>query len=154
MNDIMNMTLYVFSTKGISAGHEKKKFYLKVIGRERRPRTSRVGGNSGKRRNPNLTASQIETIMSAISQMVQAGKSSIPPRILDTATQKVYKSENGNSVPLDASSREYQNTRTRVLQFKHNQSGKGGAVSYLKDLMLNKNMFRSDAWTATMEKYY
>ena len=150
----MNMTLYVFSTKGISAGNEKKKYYLKVIGRERKPRTSRVGGNSGKRRNPNLTASQIETIMSAISQMVQAGKSSIPPRILTTVIQKVYKTENGNSVPLDPSSREYQNTRTRVLQFKHNQSGKGGAVSYLKNLMLNKNMSRSDAWTATMEKYY
>ena len=92
--------------------------------------------------------------MSAISQMFEAKKKCIPERALESAIQKVYKAEHGNSVPLDASSREYQNTKNRILQFKHNQSGRNGAVSYLKNLMLNDDMARSDAWAETMEKYF
>ena len=86
--------------------------------------------------------------------MFEAKKKCIPERALESAIQKVYKAEHGNSVPLDASSREYQNTKNRILQFKHNQSGRNGAVSYLKNLMFNKDMARSDAWAATMEKYF
>ena len=92
--------------------------------------------------------------MSAISQMFEAKKKCIPERALESAIQKVYKAEHGNSVPLDASSREYQNTKNRILQFKHNQNGRNGAVSYLKNLMFNNDMARSDAWAETMEKYF
>ena len=73
--------------------------------------------------------------------MPNVRKKSSAHRILTSAIQKVYKAEHANSFPLDPCSREYQNTRTRVLQFKYNHSANGRAASHLKDLMTVKIFF-------------
>ena len=66
-------------------------------------------------------------------QNVHVRKKPTSHRILTSAIQKVYKAEHANSFPVDPCSGEYQNTRTRVLQFKYKHSANGRAASHLKD---------------------